>query len=225
MNRTIFVTLLAAFLASGALATVMGYRVLAGLQRNSTAGSASEPDPEYQRMPADGATDWMTGFTLVERSGREVQWKDFKGKIRVTNFFFSSCPATCLQQNKKMQEIQQSYAGKDVVFLSITCDPDNDDPERLREYAEALKADHRQWLFLTGRLSYIKRVANELFSVPMDRQFHSERLLVSDKWGNLRGAFEWNDLAKVTQLRMLVDKLLAETEPPADVGHNSGRPE
>jgi len=40
---------------------------------------------------------------------------------------------------------------------------------------------------------------------------------VADKWGNIRGAFEWNDLTKVTQLRMLVDKLLVETEPPAHV--------
>jgi protein SCO1/2 len=217
MNRTIFYTLLAAFFASGALATVMGYRLLAGPQDASTAGSSSEPDPEYQRMPADGATDWMTGFTLTERSGKEVKWSDFEGQVRVVNFFFSSCPATCLQQNKKLQEIQQSYAGKDVICFSITCDPDIDDPQRLQEYAEKLGADRKQWLFLTGRLSYIRRVAVELFSVPLDKQFHSERLIVADKWGNIRGAFEWNDLTKVTQLRMLVDKLLVETEPPAHV--------
>ncbi len=225
MNRTIFYTLLAAFLASGALATVMGYRLLAGPQGGSTAGSVSVFDPEYQKIPPDGATDWMTGFTLTERSGKEVAWKDFEGQVRIANFFFSSCPATCLQQNKKLQEIQQSYAGKDVICLSITCDPDIDDPERLREYAEKLGADRKQWLFLTGRLSYIRRVAVELFSVPLDKQFHSERLIVADKWGNIRGAFEWNDLAKVTQLRMLVDKLLVETEPPADVGQASSLPE
>ena len=217
MNRTIFYTLLAAFFASGALATLMGYRLLAGPQDGNTAGSVSVFDTEYQRIPPDGATEWMTGFTLTERSGKEVQWKDFEGKVRVVNFFFSSCPATCLQQNKKLQEIQQSFAGKDVVCFSITCDPDIDDPQRLREYAEKLNADRKQWLFLTGRLSYIRRVAVELFSVPLDKQFHSERLIVADKWGNIRGAFEWNDLAKVTQLRLLVDKLLVEREPPPEV--------
>jgi protein SCO1/2 len=219
MNKTIFYTLLAACLASGVLASVMGYRVIAGL--NESAGSVSEPDPEYQKMPADAKTDWMTGFTLVERSGKPVSWQDFAGKVRVTNFFFATCPGTCLQQNRNVQSIQQAYEGQDVVFLSITCDPDNDTPERLREYAEKLKADRQQWLFLTGRQSYIERLATEMFEVSLARTqegpTHSERLIVADKWGNVRGAFEWNDLAKMTQLRQLVDTLLVETEPPADV--------
>jgi cytochrome oxidase Cu insertion factor (SCO1/SenC/PrrC family) len=101
------------------------------------------------------------------------------------------------------------------VFLSITCDPDIDTPERLSEYANRLEADPQQWLFLTGRLIYIRRVAGELFSVALDKQTHTERLIVCDKWGNTRGSFLWNKLDEVTQLKLLVDKLLTETEPPA----------
>jgi len=226
MNKTIFYTLLAAFLASGVLASVMGYRVIAGLRES---GSASERDLQYQKMPADAGAADMTDFTLVERSGKPVRWSDFAGKVRVTNFFFASCPGTCLSQNRNVQSIQQSYAGKDVIFLSITCDPDNDDPSRLREYAERLHADYRQWLFLTGRLSYIERVAQDMFDVSVahgkEGPTHSERLIVADKWGNVRGYFEWNDRAKMTQLRQLVDKLLLETEPPAGLGLASGLPD
>ena len=53
----------------------------------------------------------MTGFTLTERSGKPVQWKDLAGKVTVTSFFFSACPATCLQQNQKVREIQQAFRG------------------------------------------------------------------------------------------------------------------
>jgi protein SCO1 len=208
-------------LASGALLALVGYRVVAGLRDTAAgavkSGGSSEPDPEYQKLPPDSQSDWMTGFTLTERSGKEVQWKDLAGKVRVTSFFFSSCPANCLQQNLKVREIQQSYQEKDVVFLSITCDPDIDTPERLREYANKLEAHPNQWLFLTGRLIYIRRVAGELFSVALDKQTHTERLIVCDKWGNIRGSFLWNKLDEVTQLKVLVDKLLAEIEPPAKV--------
>jgi len=225
MNKTIFYTLLAAFLASGLLASVMGYRVIAGLRES---GSASERDLEYQKLPADAPTDLTTDFTLVERSGKPVRWSDLEGQVRVTNFFFASCPGTCLSQNRNVQNIQQSYAGKSVVFLSITCDPDNDDPERLREYADRLHADHRQWLFLTGRFSYIEQLAKEMFDVGLARTkegpTHSERLIVADKWGHVRGYFEWNDHAKMTQLRQLVDKLLLETEPPADAAEQDSSP-
>ena len=122
----------------------------------------------------------------------------------------------CLQQSQRVGELQTAFAGKDVVFLSITCDPDTDDPERLREYADRLGADREQWLFLTGRLIYIRRVAAELFSVALDKQTHSEKLLVHDKWGNPRGQFHWNKLDEVTQLKLLVGKLLAETVPPPE---------
>jgi protein SCO1 len=158
----------------------------------------------------------MEGFTLTERSGKEVQWKDLEGKVRVVSFFFSSCPANCLQQNLKVREIQRAYAGKDLACVSITCDPDIDSPPRLREYAAKLEAPDDQWLFLTGRLIYIRRVANELFGVALDKQTHTERLIVCDKWGRQRGAFLWNRLDEMAQLRLLVDKLLAETEPPPD---------
>lgn len=216
MNRTGFFVSLALFLASGAVMTALGYYVLTTRSEYGH-GSATERDLTYQNLPADSSSDWLTGFTLTERSGRELKWDELNGQVRVTNFFFTSCPATCLQQSHKVGEIQKAFAGKDVAFLSITCDPETDDPERLREYATKLGADPEQWLFLTGRLIYIRRVATELFRVALDKQTHVERLIVSDKWGNMRGQFHWNKLDEVTQLKLLVEKLLAETEPPADV--------
>jgi protein SCO1/2 len=218
MNRTGFFLCLAVFVISGGLFAVMGYRVVASL-RDARAGavgrgSQAAVDAEYQKLPADGENEWMEGFTLTERSGKLVQWKDLDGQVRVTSFFFSSCPANCLQQNLKVREIQQAYANKDVVCVSITCDPDIDSPERLREYAAKLNASPDQWLFLTGRLIYIRRVAGELFGVALDKQTHSERLIVCDKWGKVRGAYLWNKLDEMAELRIMVDKLLAEAEPP-----------
>jgi protein SCO1 len=134
----------------------------------------------------------------------------------VVSFFFSSCPANCLRQNMQVRDVEQAYTGKDVVCVSITCDPDIDSPERLAEYAVKLNASSDQWLFLTGKLIYIRRIAGELFGVALDKQTHTERLIVCDKWGKIRGTFLWNKLDEMAQLRILVDKLLAETEPPAD---------
>lgn len=219
MNRPAFYVTFAAFLASGALAAVMGYRAIAAMReaRSDSAGgrSIAVADAAYLRVPDDGKAEWMTTFTLTERSGREVQWDDLEGQVRVTSFFFTSCPSTCLQQNYKFKEIQQHFAGRDVTFLSITCDPEVDTPQRLSEYAQQLGADRRQWLFLTGDLGYIRRVAGELFQVAMDRHLHSEKFLVHDKWGHPRGTFHWNKLDEVTQLKLLVAKLLDETEPPS----------
>jgi cytochrome oxidase Cu insertion factor (SCO1/SenC/PrrC family) len=215
MNRTLLLVLAIASLATGGAGLVLGSMYIERLRQSP--GHASEPDPEYQRIPADANSKWMTGFTLTERSGKQVHWSDMQGKVAVTSFFFSSCPALCLQQNQKVREIQQAYRGQNVEFLSITCDPDIDTPERLREYADRLQADRSQWLFLTGELTYIRRVAGELFGVMLDKQTHSELLIVSDKWGNIRGRHHWNKLDEVTKLRLLVDQLQAETKEPPEL--------
>jgi protein SCO1/2 len=215
MNRSLLLILAIASLATGGAGLVLGSMYIQRLQPQPD--SASEPDPEYRRVPADADSKWMTGFTLTDRSGKQIKWRDLEGKVTVTSFFFSACPATCLQQNMKVREIQQAYQGKDVVFLSITCDPEIDTPDRLREYADRLQADKTQWLFLTGDLPYIRRVAGELFGVPLDKQTHSELLIVGDKWGNLRGRQHWNKLDEVTKLKQQVDQLLVETEEPAEL--------
>jgi protein SCO1 len=216
MKRGAFGVLLAAFVASGTLFAVMAYRLAANYREASAGavgrGSASAVDAEYQKLPADSQGDLLDGFTLTERSGRVVQWGDLKGKVRVVSFFFSSCPASCLQQNMKTRDLARAYAGKDVVFVAITCDPDIDSPERLREYATKLEAQGDNWLFLTGNLAYIRRVASEIFNVALDKQTHSERFIVCDQAGEIRGRYMWNKLDEMAELRLMVDKLVAEEQ-------------
>jgi hypothetical protein len=67
---------------------------------------------------------------------------------------------------------------------------------------------------LTGDLLYIRRIAGEIYLIPLDKQTHSERFFVTDKWGKLRGDFEWNKLDEITQMKLLLDELLAETAAP-----------
>jgi len=218
MNKNAFLISLAAFLISGAIFAAVGYHVLANRGESQPLavghGSESAVDREYQKLPADSESEWLDGFTLTERSGKQVHWSELEGKVRIVSFFFSSCPADCLRQNQQVGQLERAYLGKDVVCVSITCDPDTDTPERLHEYAAKLNASPDQWLFLTGRLIYIRRVAGELFKVALDKQTHTERLIVCDKWGNIRGTFLWNQLDEMAALRLLVDQLLTETEPP-----------
>jgi cytochrome oxidase Cu insertion factor (SCO1/SenC/PrrC family) len=181
------------------------------------AGNQGEPDLSYLNKPADATQEFLEHFTLTDQAGKTVASKQLAGEVFVTNFFFSSCPGTCLQQNQKIREIARECGPKGVRFLSITCDPEIDSPERLREYSAKLEADTKHWSFLTGELGYIRRVAGEIYRIPLDKQTHSERFFVTDKWGNIRDNFAWNKLDQITQMKSLLDKLLAETEEPAEL--------
>jgi protein SCO1/2 len=214
MSRAVLGWLAVLFLAMGVTGIWLGAKYASAL--TGRGGSQAEVDTEYLKTPADAAQPWLEEFTLTERSGRKVSSRELAGHVYVTSFFFSSCPATCLQQNQTIRGIEQQYGPRGVKFVSITCDPEIDTPARLREYADKLEADKDDWLFLTGELVYTRRVAGEIFRIPMDKQTHSERLFVTDKWGNIRGNFVWNKLDQVTALKAELDKLLAEKEQPAE---------
>ena len=102
--------------------------------------------------------------------------------------------------------------------MSITCDPDTDTPDRLREYARLFRADPHEWLFLTGDKSYIQRVATERFQIAALHNkrlgpTHSDQFTVVDKWGTNRGTFGWNAVGKLDEIRSLIRELVTETKP------------
>lgn len=158
--------------------------------------------------------DWLDEYQLLERGGTVFDSQDLNGQVHIVSFFFASCPGPCTRQNNQLAILSREFAPRGVTFLSITCDPKRDTPAALKAYADKLNADPKRWLFLTGDLPLIRRVGAEKYGVPVDEMTHTEKFLVYDRWGKKRGAFNWNKSDELAQLRTLVDKLLAETEPP-----------
>lgn len=155
-------------------------------------------------------------FILTERSGESFDTKSLDGKVWVVTFFFTSCPGPCFRQNQALAKVQEDLGNRDVRFLSITCDPAVDTPEKLRQYAERLGADPAQWLFLTGQLDSIKGIAREQFLLPLDQQSHSERAVVIDHTGKIRDVFDTLDsdgMKKMTELLIELDDAAASADP------------
>ncbi len=174
-----------------------------GAVRNSSRHRTKDP-----ASPA--GEEWLTGFELIERSGGSVSSQDLSGQPYVVSFFFTLCPSICVNQNAKMEELQTRYLGKPVRFLSISCDPEIDRPEVLSAYAKRFNADPQQWLFLTGDMGYITRVAGELYSLAAERRFHAEKFVLVDAAGKNVGFYTWSDPLQYAALEREIDKLLAE---------------
>lgn len=165
--------------------------------------------------------DWIRDFELTERSGRSFDsGREMPGHVWVTSVFFASCNSSCRQQNAIVQGLQRRFGERHVRFLSITCDPQHDTPSQLRAYARQFDADPQGWLFLTGDMHYIRRIAAERFEIAAQNDVklgpgHSDQFTVTDKWGNNRGRFLWREPGQVTALEDLVQQLLDESEDPS----------
>ena len=99
--------------------------------------------------------------------------------------------------------------------MSLTCDPDNDTPDVLRRYAERFEADPLRWKFLTGDMKVISEVGQKTFFLPVEVGVHSERGVVFDRQGRLRGGYHLLQPDRVALLEKLIRDVLAEPAVPA----------
>ena len=207
MKRTMIGALAVLLTAAGVLFGMVA------IARNAPGRSGVESvRDDSTTVPAPA--EWLQEYTLIERSGKKFHSRDLAGKVHVVNFFFSKCPTACRSQTAAVSSVAKEYGPKGVQFLSITCDPANDTPATLSLYADEFDADQNQWLFLTGDMTYLRRVGAEVYSLAVDVGTHSEALLVIDKWGQIRKRFSWKDAKQISEMKIFLIELLAETDRP-----------
>ncbi|MBI3302172.1 MAG: SCO family protein [Deltaproteobacteria bacterium] len=100
-------------------------------------------------------------FTLTDQGGHPVQLSSLRGRVVLLDFIYTTCPGPCPILSRKFAQLQRQLGdsfGKEIVFLSITVDPQHDTPAVLKEYARRYQADTSGWKFLTGSTSEIINV-------------------------------------------------------------------
>ncbi len=98
---------------------------------------------EFLRLKSD--------LTLTNQDGEKVAISDLKDKVWVFAQFFAKCPM-CAQRNyNDLLDLYSKYKEHpNFVVVCMTVDPEVDTPKRLKEYANVINVDSRNWMFLTG---------------------------------------------------------------------------
>jgi cytochrome oxidase Cu insertion factor (SCO1/SenC/PrrC family) len=149
-------------------------------------------------------------FTLTDQRGEAFDSASLKGKVWLGSVFFSNCPGPCFRENQAVADILREIDDPEFVAVSLTCDPDTDTPDVLRRYADRFEAIPDRWHFLTGDMAVIKKVANDTFFLPAEVGVHSERGVVFDRQGRLRGGYHLLQADRVELLKKLIRDVLAE---------------
>lgn len=166
----------------------------------------SELDTVFQTIPS---------FQLMNEQGNVFTSEKLKGKIYVANFFFTRCGTICPKITSQVSRATDAFVrDKDIHFISISVDPKYDEPSKLAKYAKRFDADSTRWTFLTGEKKTIYPLILKGFHVPLadaseydaavknpDETFiHSERLVLVDKEGVIRGFYDGTNKKEVDRL-------------------------
>ncbi len=165
-------------------------------------------DLSWERLPR------MQRFQMTERSGQPFDSAELAGQPFVVSFFFTNCPTICRDLNEQIRRLANEFRGTDLKFVSLSVDPENDTPERLRDYAEQFEADPDQWLMMTGQMYKVRTIGEKQFNVIVDGINHTGDLFLIDRWGRYRDRFTWDDSREMKRFTQVARELLAETRPP-----------
>lgn len=150
--------------------------------------------------PRDFGT--LPEFSLTSDKGTAFGSEQLKGRVWIASFMFTSCPTVCPKLMERMAQIQHRTrnAGPGVHLVSISVDPETDTPERLAAFARRYKASPYRWTFLTGEQKALEDTVVKGFKLAMGRDaenamqiFHSERFVLVDGEGRIRGYHEADD--------------------------------
>lgn len=167
--------------------------------------------PQGTPAPAESpAAHYFGEIPLVNQDGQTMRlYSDvLKGRVVVINAMFTQCTGACPLMSDNVAKIQDwlgDRLGKDIILVSISVDPANDTPAKLKEYAARFKA-RPGWYFLTGSKENVDAALTKLGQAVEAREAHTNLFLVgNDKTGLWKKAF---GLAPAKDLIPVVESVL-----------------
>jgi protein SCO1/2 len=158
----------------------------------------------------------VSDFSLVSHKREQIKLSRFAGSVVAITFIYTHCPLPnyCFRLSNNFGIVQRRFSdrvGRDLVLLSITFDPEHDQPEVLAQYAGHWKAaDVKGWYFLTGPLPEIQKVSLEFgmnFWQDEGLMTHALHTVVLDRGGRMVANLEGNEFT-AQQLGDLLESVL-----------------
>jgi protein SCO1/2 len=148
-------------------------------------------DPEGRLPAIKTAPD----FKLIDANEKETTLTQFRGKVVLVGFVFTTCNGSCPATTHRMAKVQQAVAQqadlKDKVqLLSITLDPERDRPAVLRDYRLLYDIDTANWSFVTGPANEVQKTIAAwgmwARAAPNGQLDHPSRVFLVDSHGRIR---------------------------------------
>ena len=149
----------------------------------------------------------ISDFKLTNQNGKEITQANYKDKIYVADFFFTTCQDICPVMTKNMYQLQEELKNdNEILLLSHTVIPEVDTVEQLKEYAIENNVDDSKWNLVTGDKKQIYELARKSYLAAEDSNFnefdmiHTENFMLIDKEKQIRGFYDGTNSEEIKRL-------------------------
>ncbi len=149
----------------------------------------------------------ISDFSLTNQNGKIITQEDYKDKIYVADFFFTTCVTICPIMTDHMVQIQKELKDRhDILLLSHTVTPEIDTVAQLKRYADEKGVDDMKWNLVTGDKKEIYDLARKSYLAAKDVPYnkydlvHTENFVLVDKKRRIRGFYDGTNPEAIQQL-------------------------
>ncbi len=163
----------------------------------------------------------IANFSLINQNGKTITQNDYKDKIYVADFFFTTCGSICPIMTKNMGMLQKEFKNdSSVMLLSHSVTPTVDTPERLKVYAIKKGVNDSKWNLVTGDKKEIYKLARKSYLAVKTKgngdaydMIHTENFMLIDKKKQIRGFYDGTNIEAIQQLIADIKTLQKEYQP------------
>lgn len=123
-------------------------------------------------------------LTVLDQDGKRMRFRSdaIGNHITAITFTYTNCTTICPVLDSifvRLQDLLGQKLGSDVELITLSIDPTNDIPARLKQHAKKLKAKPG-WIFLTGKKHDIDTILQGLDAYAPDIYNHPPTVFVGD---------------------------------------------
>lgn len=150
----------------------------------------------------------IADFSFTNQNGKTITQNDYKDKIYVADFFFTTCQTICPIMTKNMADIQKEILNDNEVFLlSHSVTPEIDSVAQLKRYAIKKGVIDKKWNLVTGDRKEIYKLARKSYLAVKDNgdggpfdMVHTENFMLIDKKRQIRGFYDGTNTEDINRL-------------------------
>lgn len=150
----------------------------------------------------------VADFSFTNQDGKVITEDFIKGKIYVTDYFFTTCQSICPVMSNNLVKVYKAFE-KDpsVLILSHTVDPETDTVAQMKQYALRHGVNDQRWQFLTGNKKSLYEQARKSYLLNAEEGdggeedfIHTQNFALIDKDRHIRGFYDGTDSLEIQRL-------------------------